>query len=81
MQNINGVVQRAYQDYLKWQGAVFFIQTARRGSWMNEVSPMLYKWPVLVSVWVWVCVWVCVSVGGVGGGGGGVGVRVQWFVG
>ncbi len=41
-------------------GAVFFIQTARRGSWMNEVSPMLYKWPVLVSVWVWVC--VCVSV-------------------
>ncbi len=59
---INGVVQRAYQDYLKWQGAVFFIQTVRRGSWMNEVSPMLYKWPVLVSVWVWVCVCVCVSV-------------------
>ncbi len=31
VQNINGVVQRAYQDYLKWQGAVFFVQTVRRG--------------------------------------------------
>ncbi len=38
MQNINGVVQRAYQDYLKWQGAVFFIQTVRRGSWMRSVQ-------------------------------------------
>ncbi len=32
VQNINGVVQRAYQYYLKGQGAVFFIQTVRRGS-------------------------------------------------
>ncbi len=38
MQNINGVVQRAYQDYLKWQGAVFFVQTVRRGSWMRSVQ-------------------------------------------
>ncbi len=81
MQNINGVVQRAYQDYLKWQGAVFFVQTVRRGSWMRSVQcctsdrclsqcecECVCVW---VSVCVCVCVWcVCVCGWVVGWGGG-----------
>ncbi len=50
--------------YLKWQRAVFFIQTVRRGSWMRSVQ-CCTKWPVLVTVCV--CVWsvcVCVWCGG-----------------
>ncbi len=43
--------------YLKWQRAVFFIQTVRRGSWMRSVQ-CCTKWLVLVTV--------CVCVGGWG---------------
>ncbi len=46
VQNINGVVQRAYQDYLKWQGAVFFVQTVRRGEEGiegGEIGPPTYN--------------------------------------
>ncbi len=60
MQNINGVVQRAYQDYLKWQGAVFFVQTVRRGSWMRSVQCCTSDRCLSQCECECVCVCVCV---------------------
>ncbi len=65
MQNINGVVQRAYQDYLKWQGAVFLFRLSEEVvEWgqSNAVQVTGACLSVSVSVSVSVCVCVCVCV-------------------